>query len=139
MIIVNDMIQGSTNPVSGFNDARFLKQWDGMGQEMRDLVFDKATQDQLTRGERMVEILKQGQFEPLPVSKQVMIIYVGTNGFLDDIPTKAVRKFEIEFYGFMDKLHPDIALEIETKKELDDGLKQRLNAAIAAFKKEFSA
>jgi len=98
---------------------------------------DKTTQSQLTRGERMVEILKQGQREPLPVAKQVMIIYAGTNGYLDDLPVSAIRKFEAEFYKYMDKLHPDIEIQIETKSELTAELMSRLNDAIAAFKRSF--
>jgi F-type H+-transporting ATPase subunit alpha len=99
---------------------------------------DKATQAQLARGERMVELLKQGQYEPLPVSKQVMILYAGTNGFLDDIPVNKVRKFEIAFYAYIDKYHPDIGVEIDMKKELTEDIKKNLNNAITEFKVEFA-
>jgi F-type H+-transporting ATPase subunit alpha len=98
---------------------------------------DKTTQAQLTRGERMVEILKQGQYSPLPVGKQVMIIYAGTNGFLDDLPVSAVRKFETEFYKYTEKLHPDIELEIEKRGVLDPDLIHKLNTVIPEFKKYF--
>ena len=98
---------------------------------------DKITQAQLTRGERMVEILKQGQYAPLPVAKQVLIIYAGTNGFLDDLPVSLVRKFEIEFYKYMEKLHPDIELKIEKKGVLDEDMTGRLNTVLAEFKKYF--
>lgn len=100
---------------------------------------DKATQAQLIRGERMVEILKQGQYEPLPLSKQVLIIYVGTRGFLDDLPVDSIRRFEVDFYKYIEKNYPDIEHEIETKKELSDALTQKLDNAILAFKKKFEA
>ncbi|MFA4981684.1 MAG: F0F1 ATP synthase subunit alpha [Candidatus Omnitrophota bacterium] len=100
---------------------------------------DKTTQAQLSRGERMVELLKQGQYEPLPLSKQVMILYAGTNGFLDDLPVAALRKFEIAFYKYMESLHPDIEIQIESKGELAPELMDRLNSAITKFKEEFKA
>jgi F-type H+-transporting ATPase subunit alpha len=98
---------------------------------------DKATQAQLVRGERMVEILKQGQYEALPMSKQVLIIYAGTNGYLDDLPVQAIKKFETEFYKFIDNQHTDIAIEIETKQVLSDALMAKMNGAIASFKEDF--
>ncbi len=98
---------------------------------------DKTTQAQLIRGERMVEILKQGQYEPLTLSKQVIIIYVGTRGFLDDLPIDSIRKFEIELYKYIEKNYPDIEHEIETRKELPDALMQKLDNAILTFKKKF--
>lgn len=98
---------------------------------------DKATQAQLVRGERMVEILKQGQYSPLPISRQVMIIYAGINGFLDDIPVNSVRRFETELYSYMDKNYKDIEHEITTKNELADALRNGMDKAIAAFKVEF--
>ena len=98
---------------------------------------DKATQAQLTRGERMVAILKQGQYEPLPISKQIMLIYAGINGFLDDLPVSAVAKFEPEFYKYMEANYADIASELESKGVLDDALKARLETAIKAFKAAF--
>jgi F-type H+-transporting ATPase subunit alpha len=98
---------------------------------------DKTTQAQLVRGERMVEILKQGQYEALPMSKQVLIIYAGTNGYLDDLPVQAIKKFETEFYKFIDNQHTDIAIEIETKQVLSDALMAKMNGAIASFKEDF--
>jgi F-type H+-transporting ATPase subunit alpha len=100
---------------------------------------DKATQAQLTRGERMVEILKQGQYEPLPVAKQVMIIYAGTSGALDDLPISSLKSFETGLYAYMERLHPDIELQISSKAELSDELKRRMDGAIQEFKKEFKA
>jgi F-type H+-transporting ATPase subunit alpha len=98
---------------------------------------DKVTQAQLTRGERMVEILKQGQFDPLSLAKQVAIIYCGTNGFLDDIPVKAVVKFEEMFHKFMEAKYPDINLDIENRKEISKETGEKLNKAITVFKEEF--
>jgi F-type H+-transporting ATPase subunit alpha len=98
---------------------------------------DKTTLAQLNRGQRMVEILKQEQYAPLPVSKQVMIIYAGIKGYLDDLPVASVRRFEAEFYKFIEKNYPDIENEIETKKELSESLMQRLDTAIGLFKSDF--
>ncbi|MCX5678157.1 MAG: F0F1 ATP synthase subunit alpha [Candidatus Omnitrophica bacterium] len=98
---------------------------------------DKTTQAQLHRGERMVEILKQGQYDTLGLGKQVMIIYAATNGFLDDLKISVIRKFEIEFYKYIDSTHPDIEREIEAKRVLDDPLKEKLNKAIESFKTGF--
>lgn len=98
---------------------------------------DKATQAQLNRGAHMVEILKQPQYSPLPMAKQVMIIYAGTNGHLDDLPIAQVLKFEAELYAYMDKHHPDIEKELEAKGVLDDSIRSRLDHAISAFKAEF--
>jgi F-type H+-transporting ATPase subunit alpha len=98
---------------------------------------DKATQSQLTRGERMVEILKQEQYNPLPISKQVMIIYCGTRGFLDDLPLSAIKKFEYEFFKYLDTNHTDILSEIQSKKELSKSLMGRIDALVVAFKDQF--
>lgn len=98
---------------------------------------DRATQAQLVRGERMVEVLKQGQYEPYSLAKQVMIIYAGTNGYLDDLPLSAVKKFEVGFYEFIAEHYADIEHEIETHKELKDAVGEKLNQALSAFKKTF--
>ncbi len=98
---------------------------------------DRATQAQLTRGARMVEILKQPQYSPLPMAKQVMIIYAGTKGYLDDLPVSSVLKFESEFYIYMNKNHPDIEKDIESIGILNDSINGRLNNAIETFKSEF--
>ena len=98
---------------------------------------DKVTQAQLTRGERMTEILKQGQYEPLPLSKQVMIIYAGTKGYFDEMPLDWLKKFESDFYKFMEQKYPDVEHEIDTKKELNDALSKKLDKAIVEFKNEF--
>src|SRR3989338_1118345 len=98
---------------------------------------DKTTQAQLTRGERMTEILKQGQYEPLPLSKQVMIIYAGTKGYFDNMPLEWIKKFEADFYKFMNEKYPDVEHEIETKKELSGELTKKIDKAIAEFETEF--
>ena len=98
---------------------------------------DKVTQAQLTRGERMTEILKQGQYEPLPLSKQVMIIYAGTKGYFDNMPLEWIKKFEADFYKFMNEKYPDVEHEIETKKELSGELTKKIDKAIAEFETEF--
>jgi F-type H+-transporting ATPase subunit alpha len=98
---------------------------------------DKTTQAQLTRGERMVELLKQGQYQPVPVEKQVAIIYAGTKGYLDDLPTSSVRAFETGLYEFCEKQYPDVLHDLRAKYELTDAIEARLKKAIEAFKAEF--
>src|SRR4030088_414615 len=80
---------------------------------------DKSSQDQLNRGRRLVEILKQGQYQPVPLEKQIMIIYAGTKGYLDDLPVEQCRKFEEELYKFVENAHGDVYDGIRTKKALD--------------------
>jgi F-type H+-transporting ATPase subunit alpha len=84
---------------------------------------DAATQKQLARGIRLVEVLKQGQYEPLPVERQVLIIYAATNGYVDDLPESAVRKYEAELYRFVENRHPQLFDTIRTKREFDAELK----------------
>ena len=100
---------------------------------------DKTTRAQLTRGERMVEVLKQMQYEPLEVARQVIIIYAGTNGYLDDLAVGMIKKFEHQLYKFIEIKYPQIQLEIESKNDLDKGLKDELDTLIGDFKKEFLA
>jgi len=98
---------------------------------------DKATLARLTRGERMVEILKQEQYVPMPVEEQIMIIFAGVNGYLDDLPVEQVRTFEAEFLRFMKTTKTDIVEELRVKKEISADLDQRLRAAIVEFKENF--
>jgi F-type H+/Na+-transporting ATPase subunit alpha len=100
---------------------------------------DKATQAQLTRGERMVELLKQGQFMPMPVEKQVLSIWAGTNGYLDDVPVPAVRKFESEWLAFLDRSYAEVVHNVRTKLAMSDEDQNRLNEAAKAFKAKFKA
>jgi F-type H+-transporting ATPase subunit alpha len=98
---------------------------------------DKTSTAQLTRGSRMVEILKQGQYSPVPVEKQVLIIYAGTEGFLDDLPLNQCRAFEEGLQKFVENAHPGILSTIREKKALDDGLKAQMTTAITEFKTGF--
>jgi len=100
---------------------------------------DKATQSQLARGQRMVELLKQGQYQPLPVEKQVAIIFAGTQGLLDDVPVDAVREFETFFYGWLERKHPQMLGEIRDKKEISDALREQITKAVTDAKTEFMA
>ncbi len=100
---------------------------------------DKASQQQLNRGKRWVEVLKQGAFSPLPVEKQVAIIYAGGNGYLDDIPVEDVRRFEAELYKYLENSRPEILPAIRDKKQIDDELKGKLNDALKAFKGQFTS
>jgi len=98
---------------------------------------DKASMAQLTRGSRMVEILKQGQYSPVPVEKQVLIIYTGTQGFLDDLAVEDCRAFEEGLYRFVENAHPALLPTIKEKKNLDDDLKAQMTAAIKEYKTRF--
>ena len=98
---------------------------------------DKTTRAQLARGERMVELLKQEQYQPSPVEHQVIAIFAGTNGYVDDVPTSDVRKFEKELLKFVDVTYENIKKEIKEKKTLDDDLKAKIRAMIEEFKKGF--
>ena len=111
---------------------RALAAFAQMGSEL-----DKASTAQLVRGSRMVEILKQGQYSPVPVEKQVAIIYAGTNGVLDDLPLDQIRAFEQDLYKFLENAHPAILTTIKEKKTIDDDMKGKLNSAIQEFKSRF--
>jgi F-type H+-transporting ATPase subunit alpha len=100
---------------------------------------DKATLSQLTRGERMVEILKQDQYQPMELWKQVVIIYAGGQGFLDDMPVDQVSPFEQGVYAFLDSRYPDVGHRIQQDKEIADGVKRELDKALAHYKREFLA
>jgi len=100
---------------------------------------DKATQAQLNRGQRLVEVLKQKQFSPLPFSKQILIIFAGTNGFFDDLPVDQVRDFEAEFYRFVDATNPGLLRTIMEKRVLDDALKAEMSKTIKQSKEAFVA
>ena len=100
---------------------------------------DKATQSQLNRGRRLVEILKQPQYQPLAVEKQVAIIYAATKGFLDPVPVEDVRRYEEEMNRFVETRYPNVFTGIAEKKILDDEVKAALEAALAEFNKQFLA
>ena len=99
---------------------------------------DKATQAQLNRGARLVEILKQPQYEPLPIERQVALIYAGTNGYLDEIALTNLRAFETELYQFIETRYPEIFKGLVEKKQLDDPLKAALDSAVKEFTRAFA-
>src|SRR5437763_1180670 len=99
---------------------------------------DKSTQAQLNRGARLVEILKQPQYEPLAVERQVAIIYAGTNGYLDSVALTDLRRFETELYKFLETRHPQLLRGIAEKKQLDDQLKGTLDGAVKEFAGDFA-
>ena len=100
---------------------------------------DTTTQRLLSRGSRLVEILKQGQYQPLPTERQVLIIYAGTNGFVDQLPESALKKYESELHRFIDNQHQDIFEDIRTKRELTDDLKNKMDVALKEFNEGFVA
>lgn len=100
---------------------------------------DKATKAQLDRGQRLTELLKQGQYCPLPVEKQVMAIYLGTKGYLDDVAVKDVTRCEKEFLEFMEANHPEVGADIKATKKISDENEEALKNAIAEFKETFVA
>ena len=99
---------------------------------------DKATKAQLDRGQRLTELLKQGQYSPLSVEKQVMAIYLGTKGYLDDVAVKEVTRCEAEFLSFMEANHPEVGADILATKKLTDENEAALKKAIAEFKDTFN-
>jgi F-type H+-transporting ATPase subunit alpha len=100
---------------------------------------DAATQRQLNRGARLVEVLKQPQYQPVPVEKQVAIIFAVTNGYLDDLKVTHIRQWERNLLEYLEASHPQLLKDIKTKKVLDDDITNRLKAAITAFKPLFQA
>ena len=100
---------------------------------------DKATQQKLKRGERMVELLKQPQYQPMPTQEQVASIYAAGRGYMDDIPVEAVSRFESEFLAFLRNSKPEVLSGIAEKKVLDDTTEGALKAALEEFKKGFQA
>ena len=100
---------------------------------------DKSTQAQLNRGYKLVEILKQPQYQPLSMEKQVLILYAGTQGYCDDIPTEEVANYESQLYEFMESRQAEIMAEIGEKKELTDDLKAKMNKALEEFGTMFKA
>src|ERR1700737_2034812 len=100
---------------------------------------DPVTQRQLARGQRLTELLKQPQFQPLTVEKQVAILFAGVNGLLDDVEVKDLRAFEDGFYPYLESVHASILTDIATKKALDDDIRKRLTDAINEYKANFLA
>jgi F-type H+/Na+-transporting ATPase subunit alpha len=100
---------------------------------------DKATRDQLTRGEKLSEVVKQPQYQPLSVEKQVAILYAATKGQLDDVPTPKVKEFEIQFYRYLETEQPKVLEELGKTKALSDELATALDEALVAFRQTFLA
>jgi F-type H+/Na+-transporting ATPase subunit alpha len=98
---------------------------------------DAATRAQLERGKRMTELLKQGQYQPLSVERQVVIIFAGVNGFVDKLPVEAIREYEKELFGFIDEKHPGILEDLRVKKELKPDIQQKLEAVLNEFAGKF--
>src|SRR5262249_11489419 len=100
---------------------------------------DASTKRQLDRGERLVEVMKQGQYAPLPVEKQIIIIYAATNGHLDALPATAVQRYERELYQFLEAKHPQVLGDIKEKRELTPELTAKIDGARGDFAKVFAA
>lgn len=142
-------VGNSVSRVGGSAQIKAMRQTAGMLRldlaQYRELAafaqfgsdLDAATQKQLSRGQRLTEILKQAQYQPLPVDKQVVMIYAATNGWLDDLPVSDGRKFEVELYRFMDNQRPQISRLILQKKQMDDEVKKVVNEALSDFKAKF--
>jgi F-type H+/Na+-transporting ATPase subunit alpha len=118
----------------GMAQYRALAAFAQFGSEL-----DNVTQAQLARGQRLTEILKQNQYSPLPIEKQVLVIYVATNGYLDDVAVADCRRFESEMYQFMDTNYSGVLAKIVQKKAIDDEIKSLITDAIKAFKQKFVA
>jgi F-type H+/Na+-transporting ATPase subunit alpha len=98
---------------------------------------DKASRDQLDRGARMVELLKQGQYQPVPVEKQVVAIWSGTNGYLDDVQVDDVRRFEAELLEHVEANHPGVLEHIREQGTLPEEVEQQLTDAVKEFRRRF--
>jgi F-type H+-transporting ATPase subunit alpha len=98
---------------------------------------DKVTQNQLNRGQRLTELLKQPQFQPLPTEKQIILIFAGTNGYLDDLKVEQIHAFEVGLYQYLDTAQTALLSDIVKKKTLDDDIKGRIHAALKEYKKNF--
>ncbi len=140
----------SVSRVGGHAQTKAMKQVAGKLrgdlQQYRELLtfaqygteLDRISQAQLDRGARLTEILKQGQYAPLPLEKQVLIIYAGNRGYLDEIPLARIRDYEIKMYDFIEREHPDILAGIAAKKAIDKNLDQEIASALEEFGRRFS-
>ncbi|MBA4349331.1 MAG: F0F1 ATP synthase subunit alpha [Thermodesulfovibrio sp.] len=141
----------SVSRVGGAAQTKAMKQVAGMLRldlaQYRELAafaqfaadLDKATRAQLERGKRMVELLKQDQYVPMPFEDQVILIFAGTQGFLDDVPVEAIKSFEEGFMKYIQAKKQDLRTEVREKKVLDDALRAKMTEAITEFKKTFQA
>jgi len=96
---------------------------------------DKRTRDQLERGKRMTELLKQNQYEPMPIAQQVIVLFAGTNGYLDNVAVDEVQAFQKELLRFLSSSHPDIERAIAKEKAVSEQTEKALRSAIDEFKK----
>jgi len=129
----------ATKQVSGTLrlDLAAFRELQAFAQFASDL--DEASRKQLERGQRMVELLKQPPYQPIPIEKQVVALYAGTRGYLDDLPVSAISKFERELYVFMDTKYPNILEAIRESKQLTKEIEEELKKAIEDFKSQFKA
>jgi F-type H+-transporting ATPase subunit alpha len=139
----------SVSRVGGNAQTKAMKQVAGMLRlslaQYRDLAafaqlstdLDKATKDQLTRGERMVEVLKQDILQPMPMEQQVVMIFAGNEGYLDDLPANRVKDFEKGLLAFVDQKYPDIFHDLREKKTMSEELKKKMADAVSHFKNQF--
>ncbi|RPI76366.1 MAG: F0F1 ATP synthase subunit alpha, partial [Desulfobacteraceae bacterium] len=116
-------------------DMAQFKELEAFAQFGSDL--DKATQRQLNRGRRLVEILKQPQYKPIPAEKEVMILFAGAYGYLDEWPVEALSKYEQQMLAFMENKNPDLLQEIKEQKNISDELEAKLKKALDDFKNSF--
>jgi F-type H+-transporting ATPase subunit alpha len=141
----------SVSRVGGAAQIKAMKQIAGMLRldlaQYRELAafaqfasdLDKATRDQIERGRRMIELLKQDQYVPMPVDDQIMVIFAGTQGFLDDLPIEAIRSFEDGFLRYIRAEKQDLKKQIMEKKVVDDDIRAKITEAVTTFKKSFQA
>jgi F-type H+-transporting ATPase subunit alpha len=139
----------SVSRVGGHAQIKAMKQVAGKLRldlaQYRDLLtfaqfgteLDRASQSQLERGERLTEILKQDQYHPLPIEKQVLIIYAGNRGFIDDFPVARIHDYEKALYEYFDKEHPDILTALRERKQIDTALDEAIGASLVDFNKRF--
>jgi F-type H+-transporting ATPase subunit alpha len=140
----------SVSRVGGHAQIKAMKQVAGKLrgdlQQYRELLtfaqfgteLDRISQAQLDRGERLTEILKQNQYAPIPVEKQVLIIYAGNRGFLDAIKVDRIREYEMKLYAYMDKEHAEILTKLRERKQIDAALDETIGAALTEFNRRFS-
>ena len=99
---------------------------------------DKATQGLLARGSRLTELLKQGQYVPIPVEKQIVLMYAGANGYIDGYPENELKRYEQEMFQFLDEKHADLIADLKEKKQIDAAIEQKLNSVLDLFKDKFT-
>ena len=117
-------------------DLAQYRELEAFSQFASDL--DEVSRKQLERGARLVEVHKQPPYNPIPIEKQILIIYAGTRGYLDDIEKEDIRRFEEELYQFVETKYQNVLEEIKDKKKLDDELEEKIKSVIEEFKKTFA-